>query len=56
MLKRLTMGLLGAVAVAASVILIRSQKEEPEHSTEAIPAGESVPSQIHPDKLRELGI
>ncbi len=56
MLKRMTMGLLGAAAVAASVLLIRSQKEEQDHATEVVPPGESVPSEIHLDKLRELGI
>lgn len=55
MFKRVTMGLLGAAAVAASVILIRSQKEEP-RAPEVIPAGETVPGEIRPDKLRELGI
>ena len=56
MVKRMTMGLIGAVAVAASVILIRSQKEEQDHATEVIPPGESVPGEIHLEKLRELGI
>lgn len=55
MFKRLTMGLLGAAAVAASVILIRAQKEELQHAA-VIPPGETVPSEIHPEKLRELGI
>ncbi len=56
MFKRMTMGLLGAVAVAASVVLIRSQREELEPATQVIPPGETVPSEIHLEKLRELGI
>jgi hypothetical protein len=56
MLKRITMGFLGAVAVAAGVVLLRGQREEATQLTEEIPPGETMPGQIQPDRLRELGI
>lgn len=55
MFRRLTAGVLGAVAVAASMFVIRSNKEPVEPTHSVIPAGESVPADIRPDRLRELG-
>ena len=55
MFRRLTAGVLGAVAVAASMVMIKSNKEAIEPTPSVIPAGESVPADIHPDRLRELG-
>lgn len=56
MLKKMTMGFLGAFVVTASVVLLRGQKEDATQVTEEIPPGETMPGQIHPDRLRELGI
>lgn len=55
MFRRVTAGVLGAVAVAASMVMIRSSKETVDPTQSMIPAGESVPAVIHPDRLRELG-
>ena len=55
MFRRLTAGILGAAALAASMYVIRSNKESVDHVQSVIPAGESVPAEIHPDRLRELG-
>lgn len=55
MFRRFTAGVLGAAAMAASVVMIRSAKETVEPAPTVIPAGESVPALIQPDRLRELG-
>ena len=52
----MTYGLLGAAALAASVFLIRAQRQPRAHEIEAVPPGESIPGQIRLEKLRELGI
>jgi len=57
MLKRMSLGFLGAFAVAASVMLIRGQREEtPRQAKAVVPAGETVPGGIELERLRELGI
>ncbi|MEZ4417387.1 MAG: hypothetical protein R3E10_16655 [Gemmatimonadota bacterium] len=56
MFRRVTYGLLGAAALAASVLLIRAQKQPQAEEIDAVPPGENVPGQIRLDKLRELGI
>lgn len=52
----MTLGMLGAAAVMASLLLIRQQKEiEPKEVAEVAP-GETVPGAISLERLRELGI
>jgi len=46
---------LGAAALAAGLLLIRQQKQEVKVVAELAP-GESVPSEISLERLRELGI
>lgn len=55
MFRRITASVLGAAAVAAGMFMLRSNKETVEPFDAVIPAGESVPAQIQPDRLRELG-
>jgi len=55
MIRRFTAGVLGAVAMAASMVMIRSAREAVEPAQSVVPPGESVPAEIHPDRLRELG-
>lgn len=53
---KLALGLLGAVAVAAGLLLARQQRsvERPrDHGT--VPAGETQPAEISLEKLRSLG-
>jgi len=55
--RKVTYGVLGAAALAASVLLIRSQRELGSSEVlEEIPAGEETPGQIRLERLRELGI
>lgn len=55
--KKLTAGILGAVAVAASIIVLRSPRiaQADEIDARTVPAGEKVPGQISLDRIRELG-
>ncbi len=56
MRPKLTLGVLGAVAIAAGLVLVRQQRV-PQAPTrqDAIPAGETAPAEITPEKLRALG-
>ena len=57
MFRKVTYGVLGAAALAASVLLIRSQREvAPAEVLEEVPAGEETPGQVRLERLRELGI
>lgn len=59
--RKLTAGLLGTVAVAASLIVLRQprpavpQSSRSSGENEAVPAGERVPGQISLDRIREMG-
>jgi hypothetical protein len=55
--KKLAVGLLGAVAVAATVLLVRQQTEvEPrERGVRLVPVGEAAPT-ISLERMRELGL
>lgn len=55
-LRTLTVSLLGAAAVAASLVLLRAQKDEqPRPQTRIVPPGETLPASISLDRLRERG-
>ena len=57
-MRKLTVGILGAVAVAASVLVLRAPRQEGATGTDEarmVPAGEKVPGQISLDRIRELG-
>ena len=60
-MRKITAGLLGTVAVAASLIVLRQPKTPiPQDSRSSdkfdeVPAGERVPGQISLDRIRALG-
>jgi hypothetical protein len=56
-MKKVTFGLLGALAVATTVILVRQQKvvEAPDRAS-LVPAGETQPATISLERMRELGL
>lgn len=55
-MRTLTVSLLGAAAVAASLVLLRQQKQpEPPRQPRVTPAGETVPGTISLERLRESG-
>ncbi len=54
-----TLSLLGVAAMAAGVLLMRTQKQprpKDEPMDELVQAGETVPGLLSLDRLRELGI
>ena len=56
-MKKFTLGLLGALAVATTVLLVRQQKEvEGGKETRLVPAGETKPSELSLERIRELGL
>ena len=55
-IRKVTYSLLGAVALAAGLLLIRQQKQEDLKVAGELAPGEAVPSEISLERLRELGI
>jgi hypothetical protein len=55
-MKKLTLGLLGAVAVATTVLLVRQQKEVDGKDARLVPAGETKPAELSLERIRELGL
>ena len=55
-MRTLAVSLLGAAAVAASLMLLKQQRdEESRPQPRVVPPGESMPGAISLDRLRELG-
>lgn len=55
-MRTLAVSLLGAAAVAASLMLLKQQRdEEARPQPRVVPPGESMPGAISLDRLRELG-
>ena len=54
-MRKLTVGLLSAAAVAATILLVRQQKEIEPDRPRVVPAGETQPAMISLDRIRELG-
>lgn len=56
-MKKLTFGLLGALAAATTVVLVRQYKqiEEPDRVA-VVPDGETPAATISLDRMRELGL
>ena len=56
MIRTIAVGLLGAAAVAAGLVLLRQQRAPEETASfQEVPPGESLPGAISLDRLRELG-
>lgn len=55
LIRTFTVSLLGVAALAAGLMLLRQQKQVESPRLKEVPAGESVPSQISLERLRELG-
>lgn len=55
-MKKLTLGLLGAAAVAATILLVRQQKEVEAKEPRLVPAGETQPTELSLERIRELGL
>ncbi len=55
-IRKVTLGILGAAAAVASLLLIRSTKQVTPKETVDLPTDETVPGTISLERLRELGI
>lgn len=55
-MKSFTLGLLGAAALATTILLVRQSKEATQSEPRVIPAGETQPSTISLERIRELGL
>ena len=55
-MKNLAIGLLGAAALATTILLVRQQKEVDSSDVRLIRAGESQPTTISLQRIRELGL
>ncbi len=55
-IRKVTLGILGAAAAVTSLVLIRQTKLETPKEVLDVPAGETVPGNISLERLRELGI
>ncbi|MDH3424613.1 MAG: hypothetical protein OEN00_16575 [Gemmatimonadota bacterium] len=55
-MRSFAIGLLGAAALATTILLVRQQKEETPNDSRLIPAGESQPTTISLERIRELGL
>jgi len=56
-MKKVLFGILGAVAVTTTVLIVRQQKQvEEQERPRLIPAGENTPATLSLDRMRELGL
>ena len=56
-MKKFTFGLLSAAALATTILLVRQQKElESKELHGVVPAGETQPTNISLERIRELGL
>ena len=55
-MKKLTLGLLGAAAAATTILLVRQQKEVESKEPRLVPAGETQPTELSLERIRELGL
>ena len=56
-MKKFALGLLSAAALATTILLVRQQKEvAPLRESRLVPAGETQPTTISLERIRELGL
>lgn len=55
LIRTLAVGLIGAAALAAGMLLIRQHRQVETPALTDVPPGESVPAEISLERLRELG-
>jgi len=55
-MKSFALGLLGAAALATTILLVRQTKDATQDQPRVIPAGESQPSTISLERIREAGL
>ncbi len=55
-MKKFAIGLLSAAALATTILVVRQQKEVEAKDPRLVPAGETSPTTISLDRIRELGL
>ncbi len=55
-MRNFAIGLIGAAALATTILLVRQQKELEQTDPRLIPAGETQPTTISLQRIRELGL
>jgi hypothetical protein len=56
-MKKFTLGLLSAAAIATTILLVRQQKEVAStKDPRLVPAGETQPTDLSLERIRELGL
>ena len=55
-MRKWAVGLLGAAALATTILLVRQQKQVETQTAQIIPAGENEPATISLKRIRELGL
>jgi hypothetical protein len=56
-MKKFTLGLVSAAAVATTILLVRQQKEvDATKDQRLVPAGETQPTNLSLERIRELGL
>lgn len=56
-MNKFAIGLIGAAAVATTILVVRQQKEvDAKDPPRLVPAGESQPTTISLERIRELGL
>lgn len=55
-MKKLAIGLLSAAALATTILLVRQQKEVEVKDPKLVRAGETHPTAISLERIRELGL
>ena len=56
-MNKFTLGLLSAMAVATTILLVRQQKEVVEtRAAKLVPAGETQPTDLSLERIRELAL
>ena len=55
-MNKFTLGLLSAMAVATTILLVRQQKEVEAKGLRTVPAGETQPTDLSLERIRELAL
>ena len=55
-MRNFAIGLLGAAALATTILLVRQQKEVDRTDSRLIPAGETQTTTLSLERIRELGL
>jgi len=55
-MKKFTLGLVSAAAIATTILLVRQTRELDAKDQRLVPAGETQPTNLSLERIRELGL